>query len=45
MDDNNLYEEDQYGDTDDLEIGAHYKKQIFTNDDNKLCPNGWIDVN
>ena len=44
-DDNDLDEEDQYGYTDDLEICAHYKKQFFTNDANKSCPNGWIDVN
>ena len=45
MDYKNLDEEDQYGDTYDLEIGAHYKKQFFTNNDNKSCHNGWIDVN
>ena len=43
--DNDLDEEDQDRDTDDSEIGAHYKKPFFTNAENKSCPNGWIDVN
>ena len=37
-------EEDQDGDTDDLEIGAHYKNPFF-NSEKKSCPNGWISVN
>ena len=44
-DDNDSDEEDQYGDTDDLEIGAHYKNPFLTNDEKKSRPNGWIAVN
>ena len=44
-DDNDSGEEDQYRDTDDLEIGAHNKNQLFTNAENKSCTNGCIAVN
>ena len=44
-DDNDSDEEDQYGDTDDLEIGDHYKNPFFINAEKKSCPNGWFDVN
>ena len=44
-DDNYSDEEDYDGDTDDLEIGDHYKKPFFTNAEKKSCPNGWIAVN
>ena len=44
-DDNDLDKEYKYGDTDDLEIGAHYKNPFLTNAENKSCPNGWFAVN
>ena len=44
-DDNYSDDEDQDGDTDDLEISAHLQKAIFTNAEKKSCPNGWIAVN
>ena len=43
--DNDSYEEDQYGDTYDLDIGADYKNTFFINSENKSFPNGWISVN
>ena len=43
--DNDSDEEYQDGDTDVLEIGAHFKNPFFTNAENKSCLNGWITVN
>ena len=43
--DNDSDEEDQYGGTDDLVIGDHYKKPFFTNAEKKSYPNGCIAVN
>ena len=44
-DNNDSDQEDQDGATDDLEIGAHYKKPFFTNVERKLCLNNSSAVN